>query len=822
MEWLRRIWYLLNRRRLEREMEREMAWHREMMGEMMCGRRFGSELRLREDAREVWGWTWLDRLWQDLSCGARVLRKSPGFTVTAVLVLSVGIGVTLTAVRVLLTELRPPGIPNPETLVHLTRRSPAGHDTTVAYPMLEFYRARAKSFQSVMGRVDSTAMAGDAAEASAQTGVSFVTANYFLEMGMRAAYGRLLDPATDEAPGAEPVALLSRQLWERRWGGDPAAIGSTIRLNGKPLRIAGIVISPRENNVWVPLVKQPYVVEGSTLLSDWSGGVQAHARLRPGVSPQASEQETKALAASLREERPKDIMPGEWLDAKPADRLDFENAAAAAIAATLVLLVLVVACTNLGILLLARGAAREREVRIRMALGAGRRRVVRQLFTESLLLASLGSLCALLLSSTAMHMLETRFSRAEPVPAHVDWRVAAATMTIGLIAAVSFGLAPALRLTSGAPRAGRARTVFLTLQVAASCVLLMLSGLLVRSFERLIATDPGFDYRRIAVIQPGLSDHGYRDAAALTYLRNLRERVLAIPGVERASVVWLAPWGNVYSQTSRGGYRMSLNHVDAEFLETLRVRLVRGRNFEPGERDAAIVSESVARWQWPGEDPLGKRLKVGNGTVIGVVRSAGTFNLRTEDTLGAYFPLAAGDAPGSSLVVRVAGRPEDYVGRFRAAARGLDERLQPNVHSLHSQYDEAIGDSLRLAETVGGLGTLATLLAAIGLAGLTGYTVSQRTREIGVRMALGARGMQVVRAVLAPMARPVAMGFAGGMLGAAAIASALHKEIFGLRVLDPLAYGLAVALFLAVMALAAWAPARRAMRVNPSEALRHE
>jgi predicted permease len=814
MEWLRRVWYLLNRRRLEREMEKEMAFHREI-----SGRGIGSELRLREDAREVWGWTWLDRLWQDLVYGARVLRRSPGFTFAAVVVLGLGIGVTLSAVRIVLHEMRPSRAPDPETLLQLERDGPGNHATFVTWPLVEFYAAHARSFRSIMGRVDSSVVFGAESE---QASIAFVTANYFGEFGVRAIHGRILLAAVDEVAGAEPAAVIGRQFWERRLGGDPGVIGQMVRLAGKPVRVVGIVAPPGETlAIWMPLAKQPYVVEGSTLLTDWGSGVQMYGRLNSGISRRAAEEETRALAAGLREQRPKDLWKGEYLKARSS--LNLEAAAAAAVGTTLVLLVLIVACTNLGTLLLARGVVREREIRTRMALGADRRRVVRQLLTESALLAALGSVAALFLSSAVFKLLQLRSEVPEDWDAAPDWRMLAATLVIGLIAAGTFGLAPALRLTSLAPAAGRSRSVFLAVQVGASCMLLMVSGLLVRSFERLMSAEPGFDYRQVVVIEPGISAHGYRGAAAQAYMRALGGRLLSVPGVQRVSTMELPPWGNTFSGENRNGHRVLLNWVDAEFLQTLGLRLTRGRNFLPGEQGVAIVSESVAQWQWPGDDPLGKSTAIGGGrTVVGVVRTADTFDLRTEDTLGVYLPPTGKDWAPSALVARVTGSPGRYLGTFVGAAKALDPRLAPDVHLLDGAHDRAIADGLRLVATVGSLGTLATLLAAIGLAGLTAYTVGQRTREIGVRIALGARRTQVVRAVLAPMARPVVLGFAGGMLGAAAMSSALRLQIFGLHPLDPLAYLMAIALFLAVMVLAAVAPARRAMRVNPADALRHE
>jgi predicted permease len=588
------------------------------------------------------------------------------------------------------------------------------------------------------------------------------------------------------------------------------------------VRVVGIVAPPGETTaIWMPLVKEPYLVEGSTLLTDWGSGVQMYGRLNPGITRRAAEEETRALTVGLREQRPKDFWKGEYLEARP--RFDLSAAGAAMTATTLVLLVLIVACTNLGTLLLARGVTREREIRTRMALGADRRRVVRQLLTESAMIAALGSMAALFLSSAVFKLMQLRSEAPEDLDSALDWRVLAATLAIGLIAAGSFGIAPALRLTSLAPREGRSRSVFLAVQVGASCMLLMVSGLLVRGFERLTVADPGFDYRQVVVIEPGISEHGYRGEAANAYMRTLRDRLLSIPGVQRVSLMQLAPWGNSVSMENHGGFRVLFNRVDGEFLQTFGLRLTRGRNFLPGEQGVAIVSESVARWLWPGENPLGKSTTLNGGsTVIGVVRTADTFNLRTEETLGVYFPPTAKDWAPSTLVARVAGRPARYLGTFAGTAKSLDSRLVPDVHLLDGAHDRAIADSLKLVAAVGSLGTLATLLAAIGLAGLTAYTVGQRTREIGVRIALGARRTQVVQAVLAPMAWPVAVGFAGGMLGAAGMSSVLRREIFGLHPLDPLAYLMAIALFLAVMALAAAAPARRAVRVNPADALRHD
>ncbi len=517
MELLRRIWYLLNRGRLERQMAEEMAYHRELMSPERRTN-FGNDLRLREDAREIWGWTWLDRLHQDLSYGARVLRRAPGFTLTAMLVLVLGIGVPLSAFRVLLTELQGGTAPDPDSLVRLTRRAPGAHVTSLTYPELAFYAEHAKSFRNVIGVSEQNgAVFSEGATASTPEPihVAFVTANYFHEFGIAPALGRALT-SDDERPDAEPAAVIGELFWQRRLGRDPAVIGRTIRINGKPLRIVGVM--PRSagtsDDVWMPLVRQPYVVEGSTLLTDWNSALTLYARLRPGVSPEASQQETLALAARLQERWPDRVWKGEYLEARPILEFDRNSEAFKNVltSAALVLLLLVAASANLGTLVLARGVTREREIRLRMALGASRLRVVRQLFTESLLLAVLSGVCALLLSTVVLRVIQLQ--QNPTVSLVPDWRALAATFGAAILAALVFGLPPAFRLASLVPHAGRARTIFLGAQVAVSCLLLVVSSLLVDSRQRLGASDPGFDYRHLVWISPGLNDHGYREPAS--------------------------------------------------------------------------------------------------------------------------------------------------------------------------------------------------------------------------------------------------------------------------------------------------------------------
>jgi predicted permease len=833
MELLRRLAYLWNRRRLEREMAEEMAYHREMMPSDRR-RNFGNDLRLREDAREMWGWTWLDRLQQDLRYGARVLRNAPGFTFAAMLVLVLGIGVPLSVFRVVLGDLQGGSAPDPDSLVHLTRRAPGAHMTSLTYPELAFYAANAKSFRSVIGvskgnqAVFSEAAAGSTGPIPESIRVGFVTANYFPEFGIVPALGRVLT-ADDERVDAEPVAVIGELFWQRRLGGDSGIIGRSIRVNGKLLRVVGVMARAPEtrDEVWMPLVRQPYVVEGSTLLTDWNSAIDLYGRLRPGVSPQASQQETLALAANLRERQPDHVWKGEYLEARPILEFDRNSQEFKIVvtAAALVLLLLVAACANLGTLVLARGVAREREIRVRMALGAGRLRVVRQLFTESLLLALLSGVCALMLSTLVVKVLHLQHqSTASVAP---DWRALAATAGAAMLAALVFGLPPAFRLVSLVPRAGRARPIFLGAQVAVSCLLLVVSSLLVNSRQRLGASDPGFDYRHLVWIEPGLKAHGYAAPAAQAYLDLLRDRTAALPDVKATSQIWLGPWSGLHMGAAWMGRQYAGNQVDPQFLDTMGIRVVRGRNFRPGEEGVAIVSEATARALWPDQDALGKSLpwSPDKQTVIGVVRNASTADVGNAEPREFYVPASPGGAPESVLLVRVAGAPRDSVRRLQDAARGLDDRLQPAVRVVTDTYDREMERASAAVAVIAILGAVAILLSVIGLAGLATYTVAQRTREIGVRIALGARPSHLVRAILSPMSRPIVIGFVCGALAGSAVAIVLRSGIptmSGINVFAPLPYVVATVLFAAVVALSILAPGRRATRIDPIRALQHE
>ncbi|MBC8164808.1 MAG: ABC transporter permease, partial [Bryobacteraceae bacterium] len=495
-EIFRRLRYLLHRRRFDQELSDDMEFHREMAARE--GRKnFGNTLLLREEAREAWGWTWIDRLGQDLRYAVRLLLKSPGFTVAAVLMLAIGIGVNVAVFGFFdLIVLRPLDVRDPETLLRFHRRAPQGYAYAMPYPEMAFFSRHSRTLSAVLG-LNHTRLSMDGEEK--QVVGHFVTANFFSELGIGASLGRMLDAGRDEASDSEPVVVLAHGFWQRHFGADPLVIGRTVHLNGKPATVIGVApvhfsgLSMGEPAVWSPITQQPYFAKGSVLLTDVSvegSGVRMWGRLQAGQVPKAAEAELGLLAAELRKKHPvemwekeslpsepggyaRSLMIGDRRGSGPEDRGELYPVFG--LLGTLVLLILAVACSNLGSLLLARGVAREREISLRVAVGAGRGRVFRQLFTESLLLAFTGSAAGLLLGYLVLRSLIVFTGAPSWLNPSPDWRVVVFAVGAGFVAAMLFGLTPALQIARGRHRT-TARQILVGAQVAGSCVLLIVAG----------------------------------------------------------------------------------------------------------------------------------------------------------------------------------------------------------------------------------------------------------------------------------------------------------------------------------------------------------
>ena len=835
-ELFRRFRYLLHQRRLQRELANDMEFHREM-AERSGNTNFGNVLRMQEQAREAWGWMWVDRLIQDLRYAARILRRSPGFTLTAVVVLAVGIGANVTAFSLFnLLALKPLPIRDPDSIVRLERRSPEIIAPTMPYSSIAFYREHARTLSAVMATMGAPAMEFE--QDTQPITVNFVSANYFSQLGTPPAFGSLQLPVQENAP---PAVVLGYGFWQTRYAGDPSIVGKVVHLNKKAATVIGVTaegfaaLDGQHSDVWLSLLQQPYFVEGSKALTDTTSGgeVAMWARLAPGVTPTVAEQELLALTSQLRKLHPKLIWDGEYILCEPGGHgkiMRPEMYQVAAMVGAHVLLILVVACANLGGLMMARGISREHEISIRVAIGANRKRIFRQLFTESLLLALLGSIAGLALSCVVMRVTLAATDAPRWMSAIPDWRVLLFTVGMAILVAMLFGLAPAWQVARQRQRRTLARQILIGAQLAASSVLLIVAALLVRAAHHVLYTDPGFGYEQVFGIAPELDSHGYTPAAARVYLDDLKSRLRALPGTLSVSLSQIPMLGNgatTYMTVDIGGHPVNIypNSVDPEFFKTLGIPLLRGRNLLPNEPNAVIVSESLAQKQWPGVDALGKPLwrdGKGKDMIVGIVGNARIKAMSDGDAVEAYWPAQQANMPAMTLVVKTAGEPRNQLDQARSIVESLNPKLFPYIWKLKTGFRRNAEGLEKVAMVVSLLGLVAIAMAGIGIIGLVAYSVSQRTKEIAIRLALGAKRLQVMVAVLKQFCWPIALGTLAGVGAAAAVSRLLRKFLFGIGNLDPLSYAAAIAVLVVLVGLAAVTPVRRALRLDLAKTLHYE
>ena len=829
-EFARRLSYLFNRRRLDQELAADMEFHREMTA-AHGGLPFGNALRLREEARDAWGWTWIERCSQDLRYTWRMLSKSPGFTVTAVLMLALGIGVNLAIFGFFdLMVLRPLPVRDPATILHFQRESPQGGADNFPYAEASFFRQQSKTLSAVFAlNFANLTLEGEEKHLEAH----LVTANFLSDLGALPKVGRLFDPKIDELPSATPVVVLSQGFWQRRFGADPSIVGKSLRLNSKPVVVIGVVTGEFSGlglggpDVWAPISQAPYLFNASHLLTDFTNTglyVQMWGRLQPGVTPAVAEEELQSLAAELHRLHPNDTWEKERLPSEPGGYALTMGRVAPffALFAALGLLILVAACITLGSLLLAQGVAREREISIRASVGASKARLVRQFLTESWALALLGAAAGLLLAwflQRALMLWADAPTWLHPTP---DWRVIVFAVGMGFLATFLFGLAPAWQIARQRHRAAKVRQFLLAVQIAASCVLLIVAGLLVRALHHAVTTSPGFAYSQVISIEPNF--HGDPAESARLYFDTLRSRLLTVPGVESVALVSNPPLGHRWTvaKTKVAGRSVDIhmNNIDSAFFKTMKIPLLAGRNLRPGDKREIVVSDSLARLEWPGENPVGKRLE--NDIVVGVVGSARLVSPEDSDAVELYRFAQPDLMPSMVMLVSTTRPAESFAPKVALLAQSVNPRVFPEVQWLEISYRQKTEQAGYAALAVGLLGFVALLLACAGMVGLVAYVVSQRTKEIGIRLALGARSWQILTIVLGQFSRPVIAGLLAGTGLAAALSQLLRQELYGISNFDPTAYLAASVFFVAGVAAAALLPAKRALRIDPLKALRYD
>jgi predicted permease len=837
-EVFRRLSYLLNWRRKESELADEMEFHREMSAR--AGREnFGNTLRLREESADAWGWMWLDRLAQDVRFAARLWLRSPGFTITAILVLAIGIGVNISAFSFfdsVALKLLP--VPDAERVVRLERRSPSNSTSEMAYPSFLFYREHAKTLSATIAVLGVPPMQID--DDLQPTRASFATANYFAELGTRALYGRMFDSTTDDrasaAASASPVAVLSYGLWQQRFGGDPSVIGRVIHLDKKPVTVIGITppafasLGGQTPDLWLPLAEQPYFVEHSKILEDWTNlTVRMWGRLAPGATAQSAADELRTLTDELRREHPAAVWDAEYIQISPGGHLQVmapQMYQVAAMVGVLTLLILIVTCTNLGGLMLARAITREHEIAIRVSIGAGRARIFRQLCTESLLLAAAGSLAGLAAGTLATRIIFDNADAPKWLTATPDWRVLLFTVGITLLTTLLFGLVPALQIARQRQRKTAFRQILVGIQVAGCAVLLIVASLLMRAAQHAIYSDPGFGYQQLVSIDPQLSRHDYTPEAARAYFHQMDSRLRNSPGVASVALVRLPPLGHAITREDREirgrTVKVFPNWVTPEFFTAMQIPLRLGRTFYPGEKNAVIVSESFARQQWPGENPLGQQVGddgATKDTVIGVAGDAHINAVNDDDALEQYWPAQPSDLPAMSLVVRASGDSAAVAKAAKSISDGIDPVAFPEIRTVKMLYNKEVANIELIASAISAIGLVAVAISCVGIVGLVAFAVRQRTKEIAIRMALGATRSSVVLAVLQQFRWPVAIGLIGGTAAAAAGSRVLRGALYGVSNLDVASYALGCGILAALIALSILLPATRALRLNISSVL---
>ena len=806
----------------------------------------------------------METLWKDLRFGVRTLAKSPGFAAVAVLTLALGVGATtaiFSVVNALL--LRPLPFKDLDRLVAVWEAVPAQgvERNEISEPNYLDWRAQSSSFEH-LAVYSWWSVNVSGVETPERVQGFQVSPNFFDALGARAALGRTFLPE-EEQPGKDRVVILSDGYWRSRFAADPAIVGKTLTLNGIGRTVVGVMPKgfdyPTGGEMW-----SPYRFDPANTSPRYAHFLLGVGRLRAGVTREQAEAELGGVAARLEQQYP-ETNAGRRVAVRPllADTVrQYRPMLLLMLAA--VGFVLLIACANVANLLLARAASRSREMAIRAALGAGRLRILRQLLTESLMLALAGGGLGVLLAVWGVDLIAALFPSdfVRYIPGWgqigVDRRALLFTLAVSLAAGVLFGLAPALRASradlndalkeggkAGGAERNRLRSLLVVAEVALSLVLLAGAGLMLRSFVRLLEVKPGFDPERVLVAELILPRARYReDAQAVEFYSRLREGVGGLPGVRSAALTSFIPLAGSNATTGftvegqprpPHGQEPEANYraVTPGYFSTMRIPLVGGRAFDEGDAAGAervcVVNEALARKYFPGEDPLGRYVRGEGGTpeaqlkrIVGVVGDV-RHNLDEDPKPEIYFPEAQDASRSMVLVARADADPLSLAPAVRAQVQALDRDLPVyNVRTMDQVRAESIFRQRFSVVLLGIFAALALALASVGLYGVISYTVTQRTHEIGVRMALGAQGGDVLRMVVRQGMAHVAVGVGAGLAGSLLLTRVMAGLLYGVSATDPATFA-GVSLLLAAVALAAClVPARRAAKVDPIKALRYE
>jgi predicted permease len=908
--WLRVLasrihgWFTI--RRLDEDFQEELDAHLTLLTEenIRCGMtseearraaslRLGSITQLRMTYRELQGLPLVETFLQDLGYGVRQFRRSPGLAAVITLSLALGIGANTAIFSVInAVMLRMLPVQEPDRLVQIGFQGKHSAGSFVgesfSYPLFRELRQHNEVFTELSAfdywdSVEARLANSDSGAAGGAIEGQLVSANFFSLLGVNAVVGRTFAPDEDQGAGAHPVAVISYALWSRLFARDPLVLGKKVTIENTPFTIIGVApahfsgVNPgRPCDLWVPLTIQPQLLPGLSLTDNDTNWLSLMARLKPGVSV---EQARASLDIAYQQvQRQHDISKWSEQDrhdffthhivllpaARGTDYLRQEFSRPLFLLVGMVALVLLVACANVAHLLLARASVRQREIAVRLALGAGRQRLIRQLLTESILLAIMGGALGVLFAYWGSPVLVALMAHGHSLvtlDVHPDPSVLGFTLLVALVSGVAFGLAPALRATriSGnqsmqagsrhltASRGGRSLGRGLVIaQVALSLVMIVGAGLLVRTLRNLQTLDPGFSRHNVLLFKLDPTKAGYKDERAARLQQDILERIQQVPGVRSESFSFLTPisgggWDNqarfVEGYTPYPGEDMDvyLNAVGPQFFETLGTPVLLGRDFGPQDRatstPVALINQTMGRRFFGNRNPIGKHFRLGKWSgkreyeIIGVVGDAKYLSLREKvpPTAYLYIPQLPRVPGGVAFEVNSAVPPVSLVPQVRSLLQRTNPRLiATDVKTLAEQVDQSLYQE-RLVSTLSSFfGALALVLACIGLYGTMSYAVARRTNEIGVRMALGAQRRRILQMVLGEALLLAAIGVAVGLPSAWAATRSIASMLYGLRATDPLTILAATLLMAGVAVFAGYLPARRATKVDPMVALRYE
>ncbi len=869
---IRRILHLLQRKRFEADLKDELRFHEEMATEearqagagpeeagFAARRRIGNTAQVRERAREVWAPASLQDFSQDVRYALRGLRRRPGYAAAATITLMLGIGAT-TALFSVLDAVLLKSLPYADAgrLVQVWEHNiPRDRAENLVSPanFLD-WRDRARSFESLaMYTWASAPLAGDTPEILDGRAVS---TNFFETLGVRPALGRLFVP-DDTLTGASVAMVVSHELWVRRFGSDPAVVGRTVVLREGTARVVGVM--PRGfrsmggEDYWQPwgLTSADRIRRGRYAM--------VIGRLRPGVTAAAADRELHGIAASLEGEYP--VFNKGWT----ADVIGLQAQVTGSARPVLLLLagaiasVLLIACANVANLKLGQVLARRTELAVRAALGASRGRILRQMVVEGLVLAAaggaLGIMAAALGIRALVHAQLRQIPRLQEVG--IDFRVLGFALLVTLVSGLAFGLAPALALREGALRqplsrrgeggsAPRGRTVrgaLVSIQVALSLMLMTGAGLTVRSLDRLLSVHPGFDPVSVLTVQLSLPGDAYREPESrAVFYGELVRRIGALRGVESAGLVNFLPLRGITPGTSvhivgqaeppPGQAPMTeVNTVDQRYFGVMRTALITGRGLTDADREGApkvvLINKAFAEQVLKGLAPVGRRIRVDMGQpdsvleIIGIVGDMRREGLDIAPRPSVYYPFLQEAPSNMTVVIRTSGSPTGLAAAVRGEIAAMDRSLPIlAVETLESRLDASTADRRYPMLLLSLLAVLALVLSAIGLYGVLAYIVGQRSREIGLRRALGATGGTIARLVVGEGFRFVGVGIAAGLAASLATTRFLGRLLYGLSPGDPVTFVLVAGVLMGVAALATWLPTRRALRVDPAVTLRED